>query len=268
MMDSIKSDGRWRLCWLVAALLVPAAGARPARADAPVAAGMAVRRFLEADRANDPAALLAAIADDYDYNGVLKKDITPFGPFAILSDHLVYQITQVLGMQPGVASALVDLEFTGRLNLDAYGRGEPTVVGTERAWIEVRQQSDGQWRVSGLRPVHLHYTHPGSPSTFVTGVMVNGETSVIAAPGASLKVAGETEFGLTQGVFIGTDSQVLTLHLDQNSLSYEAWAAALKAPAQPGRYYLDTSSFFYGKLADGTIYLAADEVTVPVVVKQ
>jgi hypothetical protein len=222
---------------------------------------------MEAIRAQDSAAILDAVADDYDYNGLRKKDLDPLGPFAVLSDHLLYQIVQLLEVQPGVGTALVDLTFSGRLNLVAYNRGEPTVVGTERAWIEVRRQPDNQWRVSAVRPVHRHYTHPGSPSTFVTGVTLNGLTSVAAQPGATLAVAGQTEFGLVQSLTLGAVFQSLNLHLDQNSESYEAWRMKVSAPSAPGRYYADTVSFFYGQISDGTLYLAWDEVTVPVVVK-
>jgi hypothetical protein len=238
-----------------------------ARADAPSAAGAAVRRFMEAIRAQDRAAILDAVADDYDYNGLRKKDLDPLGPFAVLTDHLLYRTIQLLEVHPGVGTALVDLTFTGRLNLVAYNRGEPTVVGTERAWIEVRRQPDSQWRVSAVRPVHLHYTHPGSPSTFVTGVTVNGLTSVATKPGAALAVAGQTEFGLVQSITLGAVFLSLNLHLDKNSESYEPWSMTVSAPAAPGRYFLDTVSFFYGQVPNGTLYLAWDEVTVPVVAK-
>jgi hypothetical protein len=250
---------------LMAAAALPVASR--ADADAPRAAAAAVHQFLEAYRAQDSAAILASIADDYDYSGVKKKDISPLGPFAILSDHFVYTIRQVLEVSPGVATALVDEAFTGRLNLTAAGGGTPTVVGTERGWIEVRQQKDGQWRVSALRPAHLHYTHPGSPSTFVTGVSANGASSIVAAPGAMVTVAGQTGFGLTQTVILGGALQSISLHLDQNAVAYEPWSAEIAAPAQPGRYYVDTFSFFFVPLADGRIALALDEVTVPVVVK-
>jgi hypothetical protein len=264
-MDRMNGLGRRATLFGVAmAALLPVASC--ARADAPRAAGAAVRQFLEAYRAQDPAAILASIADDYNYSGVKKKDISPLGAFAILSDHYVYTIRQLLEVSPGVATALVDEAFTGRLNLAAAGGGTPTVVGTERGWIEVRRQADGQWRVSALRPVHLHYTHPGSPMTFVTGVSANGASSIVAAPGAMVTVAGQTGFGLTQTVILGGALQSITLHLDQNAEAYEPWSAKIAAPAQPGRYYVDTFSFFYGQLADGTIYLAMDEVTVPVVV--
>jgi hypothetical protein len=238
-----------------------------ADADAPRAAAAAVRQFLEAYRAQDSTAILASIADDYDYSGIKKKDISPLGPFAVLSDHYVYTIRQVLEVSPGVATALVDEAFTGRLNLTAAGGGTPTIVGTERGWIEVRQQKDGQWRISALRPVHLHYTHPGSPSTFVMGVSANGASSLVAATGAMVTVAGQTGFGLTQTVILGERLQSITLHLDQNSQSFEAWSAKIAAPALPGRYYIDTFSFFFVPLSDGSLALALDEVTVPVVVK-
>jgi hypothetical protein len=241
--------------------------AKPAGADAPVAAGAAVRRIMEAYRSNDRATFLDAVADDYDYDGLKKTDLDPFGALNILYDHLLYRVLEVLAVAPGVVTALVDADFTGRANLDALGNGRPGVAGIFRIWVEVRQQRDGQWRVSAIRPVRLRYTHADTPMTLVEGVSVNGLSSLIVPPGTALTATGQTEFGAVQDSFIGPISKLMNLHLNLNINAFEPWVEELPAPNQPGRYYLNTVSFVSAHLPDGRFFLSWDEASVPVVVK-
>jgi hypothetical protein len=235
-----------------------------ARADAPVEAGAVVRRLMVALRANDRAAFLDAVADDYNYNGQTEADLDPFGPFGLLYDRLLYRIVHLLQLQPGLATALVDSHFTGRLNLESIGAGQPAVVGTSRLWVEVRQQHDGQWRISALRPVRVRFAHGDTPQTFLQTVAVNDATSVSVGTGTVLNVEGESWFGLFQLIQIGAASQRIELNLQLG----ERWHAELPAPQAPGRYYLDTASVILAPRPGSGLYLSWDQTTAPVIVRE
>jgi hypothetical protein len=240
-----------------------ALGAAAARADAPVTAAAAVHRLMAAIRANDRNAYLDALADDYDYNGKKKADIDPFGPFWLLSDHLLYRIVHFLETEPGVATALVDSHFTGRFRLETVGGGQPVVTGSSRLWIEVRRQREGLWRVTAIRPVRVRFVHADTPYTFLERVTVNGRSSVRVEPGAALQVEGESSFALSQLLGIGGTSKTINMNLQLG----ERWSADFQAPQGPGRYYLDAVSLILAARTDGGVYLSWDEFTVPVVVR-
>ena len=54
-------------------------------------------------------------------------------------------------LSPDTAVALVDTDFTGRLNLEAIGSGSPAIVGSNRLWLELRRQPDGQFKLAVVR---------------------------------------------------------------------------------------------------------------------
>jgi hypothetical protein len=255
----------WLLCLLsaVACRLTTA----PCRADAPGEAAAAVHRLMQATRSKDPATFLAALADDYFYNGLRKADLTPFGFLQIISDRLLYRVSHLDQSTSGVAAAVVDIDFTGHLNLEAGGLGRPAITGTSRLWIEVRRQPDGTWKVTAVRPIRVRFRHADTPFTWVGGMTVNGLSSVRVAPGAPLSVEGRTLFGVRQLVAIGASSANLVLNLETNRQMFETWRADLTAPATPGRYYVDTVSVILLERPDGSgLYLSWDEVSVPVVI--
>jgi hypothetical protein len=236
----------------------------PAQADPPAAAGAAVVRFVEALHKNDAAAYFAAIAEDYDYNGLKKSDLpNPFGSFGIVYDQFLYRALQVTQSTAGVATAIVDADYTGQFNLEAINAGRQAIVGTARLWIEVRRQPDAQWRVSAARYVRHRFVHADTPSTFVAGVTVNGLTSLRVASGAALKIKGETSFGFTQFVGIGAVGKQINLSYKPD----EPWTGDLAAPTTPGRYFVDTESFLVVPRSDTGYYVAWDVVTIPVVVR-
>jgi hypothetical protein len=239
----------------------------PVRADAPVAAAAGVHRLMAALRANDRDAYLDALADDYQYNALTKADLDPFGFSWILSDRLLYRIVQLSLLSPDTAVALVDTDFTGRLNLEAIGSGSPAIVGSNRLWLELRRQPDGQWRISGIRPVRMQFRHSDTPFTFVRDVTVNGRSSVQAEPGASLRVEGRTLLALQQALGLGASQKTLPLNLEANARAFESWSTEVIAPSEPGRYYLDAFSLIFVPRTDGGLFLAWDQMTVPVIVR-
>jgi hypothetical protein len=235
-----------------------------AQADPPAAAGAAVVRFMEALHKNDAAVYFAAIAEDYDYNGQKKSDLPdPFGSFGIVYDQFLYRVRQVIQTAPGVATAIVDANYTGQFNLEAINAGRPAISGTARFWIEVRRQRDGGWLVSAGRYIRLRFVHADTPETSVAGMTVNGLSSVRVAAGGTLKIAGATTFGVTQYVQLGGKAKQLSLSLKIN----EPWSTDLTAPMTAGRYYVDTASVTLVPRSDTDYYVAWDEVTVPVVVR-
>jgi hypothetical protein len=255
-----RSPYLWIILVLVIGLGLTMAAARAV--EMPPAAD-AVHRLMAAYQANDREAFLAAIADDYDYNGRKKSDFDPFGDLWALYDRLHYQVTHYYELEADVATAIVDSQFTGRFNLEALGLGQPPITGTSRLWVEVRRQQDSQWRVTALRPVRIRFTHADSIFTWVEVLQVNDASSLQVTPGTALKVEGQTSFGLGQFVGIGTVSQRLSLTLKP----HEDWAAELEAPTTPGRYFVDATSVILSPREDGGLYLAWDETTVPVNVR-
>jgi hypothetical protein len=246
----------------------------PARSDAPVAAAAAVHRLMAALRANDRAAFLDAVADSYDYDGLKKEDLSPFGDLSILYDRLLYRIAHLLQVEPGVATAIVDGQYTGRLNLEALELGQPVVTGSSRLWIEVRRQraplsgsgrGEGEgWRVTAIRPIRVQFVHGDTPMTFLERVTVNGLSSVRARQGSTLMVEGVSSISLGQLVRIGALSA--TQRVDLNLQLYEPWALDVQVPSEPGRYYLDAVSLILAPRESGGVYLAWDEMSVPVLV--
>jgi hypothetical protein len=240
----------------------------PAHADAPGDAAAAVHRLMAANRAQDPAAFLAALADDYQYNGVRKADIQPFGFLAILPDRQLYRVTHLSESVSGVATAIVDIDFTGRFNLEMIQLGTPSVTGHSRLWVEVRRQPAGDWKVSAVRPIRVQFRHADTPLTWIEGMRVNGLTSLRVPPGAALRAEGRTLFGIRQIVSIGASSANLTLDLQTNAGAFERWSAELSAPTAPGRYYVDSVAVILLPRPDGSgLYLAWNQVTVPVIVQ-
>lgn len=256
----------WLLCLLSpVACLVPVGAAR---ADAPGGAAAAVHRLMAATRAQDRVAFLAALADDYLYNGLRKADLDPFGFLSILPDRLLYRVAHLSETASGVAVALIDTDFTGRVNLEAAELSRPSITGSSRLWVEVRRQPGGEWKVSGVRPIRVRFTHPDTPATWVDGMTVNGRSSVRVAPGAALRAEGQTLLGIRQLVGIGASNANLTLNLEANARAFERWSADLTAPLTPGRYYVDSVSLILLPRSDGnSIYLSWDQVTVPVIVE-
>jgi hypothetical protein len=227
-------------------------------------------------RANDRAAYLEAIADDFDYNGLKKEDLDPAGSLQVLYDRLLYQIVHLSQLGPGVVTAIVDSHFTGRFNLEALELGQPAVTGNSRHWIEVRRQRDPlpgsgsngreEWRVTAIRPVRVRFVHRDTPMTFLETVTVNGLSSVRAEPGSALKVDGVASISLRQLVRVGALSE--THPVDLNLELNERWSLDVPAPAEPGRYYADVVSLILAPRDGGGLYLAWDEVSVPVVVTE
>jgi hypothetical protein len=236
------------------------------RANTPLGAAAVVRQFMEALRANDYAAVSNTIADDYDYDGGQKTNSTTATGPGVLFDRLLYQVIQLVQVESGVATAVVDTRYTGHYKwdlLEKNGFGQPGVVGTSRLWIEARRQPGGQWRISGLRPIRVRFVHADTPQPSLQGVQVNALSSLRAAPGAALKIEGETTYGQYQLIAIGAASKSLNLKLKDN----ERWSANLPAPDKPGRYFVDTAAMILATGPNHSLFFAWDEVTVPVVVR-
>jgi hypothetical protein len=254
--------------WLVGgfALALSVHPAAETRADTPRGAAGVVREFMEAVRANDYTTMATTIADDYDYAGEHKIDVTPTAGPGVIFDRLLYRIIQLVSVEDGVVTAMVDSQFTGHYRWDLLennGFGQPPVVGTSRSWIELRRQPDGQWRISALRPVRIRFVHADTPQPLVQDVRVNTLSSVRVSPGGPLKIEGQTTFGQLQLVVVGVATKSLNLNLE----TAERWSADLPAPDKPGRYYMDTAALILAPGPNRSLYFAWDEVTVPVVVR-
>lgn len=250
----------WLLCLLsVVACRLPVAAAH---ADTPLAA---VRRLVDALRANDRAAFREALAEQYDYNGARREELDPFGPFGILSVELYSRTLQLQSLGPGVATALVDQQFLGRFNLEALGSGAPLVSGTRRFWLELRRQPDEGWRVSAVRPVRRRLVSGGWPAgeePHVSAPLINGQPAARLRPGAAFTASGESGYGNLLLVGVGASAQQIRLVQKEN----EPWSVELKAPDQPGRYAVAAILIAERAVADG-FAIFWDEVTVPIIVE-
>jgi hypothetical protein len=250
----------WLVCLLTSAYcLLPAV---TARADTPAGA---VERLVGALRANDRAAYLEALAEDYAYNGARRSDLDPFGTFGVVNVQLFSRITQLQLPGPDVATALVDITLLGFFNLEALNSGRPPVAGTRRLWLELRRQQDGSWRVSALRTVHRRLLTAGWPAgddPRLSGVGVNGRPSTRLRPGAVFTLAGQSTRGNLLLVGLGASGGQLPLQQKEN----EPWSVELKAPDQPGCYAV-TAVLAAQRPVTGGFAISWDEVTVPIVVE-
>jgi hypothetical protein len=221
-------------------------------------------RYYDASRRADPRALMATLAPDYRYNGL---DAATFAnafdiPFGLTYRALNERIAAVTTVGD-TATAAVDTNFQGHLNLEFRRFGRPAVNGTSRQVIELERRGT-EWLITAFRPVRTHFANPDTIAPTLTEFTANGATSLRLAPGEPVTLTGKTTYSFHLIALLGASSEEANPDFDVAV----PVTLHVTAPAAPGRFL--ATVFAYTEVPNpetgSLVFLAGDLVTIPVTV--
>jgi hypothetical protein len=223
-----------------------------------------VARFYDANRRADPRAFLATLTPDYQFNGFDAAALAnAFDiPYALTYQALNYRIESVTTVG-STATATVDTNFQGNLNLEFLRFGRPPVNGTSRQVIEL-QPRGAEWRITAFRPVRTHFANPRTIAPTLTEFAANGATSLRVAPGTAVSLTGKATASFFLIGALGTSVTSADVDFDVEV----PFTLRVTAPATPGRFLASTFAFTeVPNPSTGNLdFLSGDLVTIPVTV--
>jgi hypothetical protein len=226
-----------------------------------------VGSYFDALRQGSVAGVQATLAPDYAYDpGILAPNAAnPFDAPLGLTYRTLNDGIDSLTTTGGTATATVTTTFQGTLNLGAIfaGQGRPAVNGSSRTTLELQERA-GEWKITAVRPVRVSYVNPQPPTPALSDYLVNGQTALEVTPGTPLRLTGTSDFGTFIIGVLGQSFVFARLAF----VADEAWELQMQAPAAPGRYlsYALLITLFTDTTTGAVVYLAGDQITIPVTV--